>query len=157
MSRRRILFVCTANICRSPTAEGVARALAEKKGLGDNLQFDSAGTHDYHVGEAPDPRTIKAAANRGYDLTKLKARRVTSYDFILYDLVLALDRGHLEELQRACPAAQRHKIGLLMDFSERYDEDEVPDPYYGNAQGFERVLDLIEDATASLIAELSAT
>lgn len=156
MTRHKVLFVCTGNICRSPTAEGVARGLAEKAGLAHRFEFDSAGTHGYHIGEPPDPRTVAAAAKRGYDLAPLRARRVTDFDFVRFDHVLAMDRGHLDILKRACPAERRHTLGLFLDYAVRHDEDEVPDPYYGDASGFERVLDLVEDAADSLIRRLTA-
>lgn len=151
---RRILFVCTGNICRSPTAEGVARGLAERLGLEDQFEFDSAGTHGYHVGDTPDPRTIAAAAKRGYRLAHLRARRVTDFDFIRYDHVIAMGRDHLQWLRRACPPLYQDKLALLLEFSERYEDDEVPDPYYGGAEGFEQVLDLIEDAANQLLLRL---
>lgn len=153
---RRILFVCTGNICRSPTAEGVARALAQRLGLDEAFEFDSAGTHGYHVGDPPDPRTVAAALRRGYDLAPLRARRVTDFDFIRFDHVIAMGHDHLDWLQRACPPLYRDKLGLLLEFSLRFEEDEVPDPYYGRADGFERVLDLVEDAAQQLIRELAA-
>lgn len=151
----KILFVCTGNICRSPTAEGVARGLAQKLGLDEAFEFDSAGTHGYHVGEPPDPRSIAAARRRGYNLASLRARRVTEFDFIRFDRVLAMGPDHLETLQRACPPQHRNKLGLLLDFSERFDLTEVPDPYYGGAEGFEHVLDLVEDAARQLIRQLA--
>lgn len=150
----RVLFVCTGNICRSPTAEGVARGLAAKHGVEHLFEFDSAGTHGYHVGDPPDPRTIAAARRRGYDLSPQRARRVTEFDFVRFDRVLAMDCEHLEFLQRACPPPHLKKLGLFLDFSERFDEAEVPDPYYGGAQGFEHVLDLVEDAAMQLILKL---
>ncbi|MDP2135704.1 MAG: low molecular weight protein-tyrosine-phosphatase [Sulfuritalea sp.] len=153
---RRILFVCTGNICRSPTAEGVARGLAQKLGFDEYFEFDSAGTHGYHVGDPPDPRTLAAALRRGYDLAPLRARRVTDYDFIRFDHVIAMGRDHLEWLRRACPPVYHDKLALLLEFSERFEEDEVPDPYYGGADGFEQVLDLVEDAAQQLIRELAA-
>lgn len=152
---RRILFVCTGNICRSPTAEGVARGLAKKLGLDEAFEFDSAGTHGYHVGDPPDPRTIAAARRRGYDLAHLRARRVTEFDFIRFDHVIAMGRDHLEWLQRACPPLYHDKLALLLEFSQRFDEDEVPDPYYGGLDGFEQVLDLVEDAATQLIRQLA--
>jgi protein-tyrosine phosphatase len=154
MSLHRILFVCTGNICRSPTAEGVARGLAARQGAEHRFEFDSAGTHGYHVGDPPDPRTVAAALRRGYDLAPLRARRVTEFDFIRFDRVLAMDREHLEWLQRSCPRPHRAKLALFMDFSENFDEDEVPDPYYGDVRGFEHVLDLVEDAALQLILKL---
>jgi len=153
--RHKVLFVCTGNICRSPTAEGVARGLAAKHGVDHLFEFDSAGTHGYHVGDPPDPRTIAAAARRGYDLTPLRARRVTEFDFIRFDRLLAMDREHLESLRRSCPTLHRDKLGMFLDFSQRFEADEVPDPYYGDAKGFEHVLDLVEDAALSLIRTLA--
>ncbi|MCM2307954.1 MAG: low molecular weight phosphotyrosine protein phosphatase [Sulfuritalea sp.] len=151
----KILFVCTGNICRSPTAEGVARGLAQQQGVEQLFEFDSAGTHGYHLGEPPDPRSIAAARRRGYDLAPLRARRVTEFDFIRFDRVLAMGPDHLASLQRACPPQHRNKLGLLLDFSERFDLTEVPDPYYGGAEGFEHVLDLVEDAAMQLIRQLA--
>ncbi|MCK9382874.1 MAG: low molecular weight phosphotyrosine protein phosphatase [Sulfuritalea sp.] len=156
MTRHKVLFVCTGNICRSPTAEGVARSLAQMMGVEQLFEFDSAGTHGYHIGEPPDSRTVAAALRRGYDLAPLRARRVTEFDFIRFDHLLAMDRDHLDLLQRACPQPHQKKLGLFLDFSERFDEDEVPDPYYGGTQGFEHVLDLVEDAATQLILKLSA-
>ncbi|MDZ4254852.1 MAG: low molecular weight protein-tyrosine-phosphatase [Sulfuritalea sp.] len=156
MMPRRILFVCTGNICRSPTAEGVARGLAAQQGVAPLFEFDSAGTHGYHVGQPPDPRSIAAARRRGYDLAPLRARRVTEFDFIRFDRVLAMGPDHLAALQRACPRQHLSKLGLLLDFSERFDLSEVPDPYYGGAEGFEHVLDLVEDAASQLIRQFAA-
>jgi len=155
MTRHKVLFVCTGNICRSPTAEGVARGLAAKHGVDHLFEFDSAGTHGYHVGDPPDPRSIAAASRRGYDLSHLRARRVSEFDFVRFDHVLAMGRDHLELLKRACPKPHQKKLSLFLDFSERFDEDEVPDPYYGGANGFEHVLDLVEDAATQLILRLS--
>ena len=155
MTRLKVLFVCTGNICRSPTAEGVARGLAAKQGADHLFEFDSAGTHGYHVGDPPDPRTVAAARRRGYDLAPLRARRVTEFDFIRFDYLLAMDREHLELLGRSCPRPHLNKLGLFLDFSGNLEEDEVPDPYYGGAQDFERVLDLVEDAAQRLILKLS--
>ena len=154
--RHRILFVCTGNICRSPTAEGVARGLAAKQGVDHLFEFDSAGTHGYHVGDPPDPRTVAAARRRGYDLSPLRARRVTEFDFIGFDHVLAMDREHLDFLQRASPPPHRHKLRMFLEYRQAFDLDEVPDPYYGGGQGFEQVLDLVEDAATRLIVTLSA-
>ena len=154
--RHKVLFVCTGNICRSPTAEGVARGLAEQQGVGHLFEFDSAGTHGYHVGDPPDSRTVAAALRRGYDLAPLRARRVTDFDFIHFDYVLAMDHEHLELLRRACPRPHQKKLRLFMEFSERFDADEVPDPYYGGMQGFEHVLNLVEDAATQLIRKLSS-
>lgn len=153
---RRVLFVCTGNICRSPTAEAVARALVQEAGLADLIAVDSAGTHGYHVGEPPDPRAAKAAARRGYDLSPLRARRIEIADFQRFDLVLAMDVGHLETMLRSCPEVYRPKVQLFMRYARNHDLDEVPDPYYGGDAGFEAVLDYCEDGVGGLIDALRA-
>jgi protein-tyrosine phosphatase len=142
------------NICRSPTAEGVARAMAERAGLAGFFEFDSAGTHGYHIGNPPDKRARQAAEGRGYDLSALRARQVGTGDFLRFDRILAMDRDNLDLLRQACPAEHHHKLGLFLEFSARFDEDEVPDPYYGGPEGFQRVLDLIEDAAAGLLERM---
>lgn len=148
----RILFVCTGNICRSPTAEGVARHLIETAGLGGRIEVDSAGTQGYHAGEAPDPRTQKAARLRGYDLSGLRARRIELRDFQEFDLLLAMDRGHLEAMWRQCPEVYKPKLGLFLPFGRagHYGE-EVPDPYYGGPKGFDLVLDMCEAAARGVV------
>jgi protein-tyrosine phosphatase len=151
----RILFVCMGNICRSPTAEGVVRVHLERAGLAADVELDSAGTHGYHIGKAPDDRARKAAAMRGYDLSALRARRVSDLDFIRYDRILAMDRDNLDELRQVCPAEYHHKLGLFLEYSRNFREREVPDPYYGGEEGFEHVLDLVEDAATGLIDSLS--
>jgi protein-tyrosine phosphatase len=154
MRSARILFVCTGNICRSPTAEGVFRHVVAKAGLADRIVIESAGTHGYHVGEAPDPRTQQAAARRGYDLSELRARRVERRDFSDFDYVLAMDETNVQFLERLCPPEHAHKLRLFMEFGPDTALREVPDPYYGGADGFERVLDLAERASAGLLAHL---
>lgn len=156
MNRHKVLFVCTGNICRSPTAEGVARGLAVDQGVDHLFEFDSAGTHTYHVGDPPDPRAVAAARRRGYDLTPLRARRVTGFDFIHFDHVLAMDHDHLETLHRICPPPHRKKLGLFLDLSKRFNTDEVPDPYHAGSRGFEHVLDMTEYAANKLIQRLSS-
>lgn len=146
-----LLFVCTGNICRSPTAEGVFRALAEREGL--PVRVDSAGTHDYHVGEPPDRRAAAHARERGYDISGLRARQVAPEDFERFDLLLAMDRGHLARLRQLSPQAQRHKLRLFLDFAGLQEAD-VPDPYYGGAEGFEQVLDMIEAASRGLVVHV---
>jgi protein-tyrosine phosphatase len=150
----RIVFVCSSNICRSPTAEGVARSMIRRAGLEGQVVVESAGTHGFHAGEAPDPRSQKAALRRGYDLSRQRARAFESVDFPRYDLILALDRGHYEILLRRSPPVYRPRIRLLMSFARQHQIEEVPDPYFGGEQGFERVLDMCEDAVAGLLAEL---
>ncbi|SPR96118.1 putative Protein-tyrosine-phosphatase [Cupriavidus taiwanensis] len=141
------------NICRSPTAEVVLRAKLDAAGLAALVELDSAGTHEYHLGRAPDSRTQRHALRRGYDLSALRARKVGVPDFDRFDLILAMDRENLAGLLRLRPDAG-DKVRLLMSFATRHDADEVPDPYYGEGDGFERVLDYIEDACDGLVAEL---
>lgn len=150
---KRILFVCTGNICRSPTADGIARHWAERLGVLGEVEFDSAGTHAYHTGEAPDPRAQRAARSRGYDLSRLRARPVVPQDFERFDLILAMDRGHLVWLRRECPAEHRHKLSMFTAWSEHYRDADVPDPYYGGDDGFAEVLDICEDAVHGLLDE----
>ncbi len=149
-----ILFVCMANYCRSPTAEGVFRTRATAAGLADMLTIDSAGTHAYHIGKAPDPRSIAYAATRGIDLAGQRARKVTVGDFATFDRIYAMDKDNLSQLRAACPPQHAHKLGLLMQFASKSGSDIVPDPYNGDGGGFDTVLDYIEDASDGLIAEL---
>lgn len=149
-----VLFVCMGNICRSPTAEGVFRHQVQAAGLGERIRIDSAGTHDYHVGDAPDMRTIEAAARRGYDLSKQRARKVGARDFEEFDHVLAMDRDNLRLLTAACPPEHAHKLGLFMAHARMSASDVVPDPYYGGAEGFDLVIDYAEDASAGLLTTL---
>lgn len=149
----RILMVCTGNICRSPAAQGVFREFLERNFLAKSVQVDSAGTHDYHVGERPDPRAVEHARRRGYDISGLRARQIGMRDFEKFDLLLAMDRGHLEILEHLSPPQHRHKLRLLLDFAE-LPEKEVPDPYYGGPEGFERVLDLVEAASRGLLDQV---
>lgn len=151
----RVLFVCTGNICRSPTAEGVARRLFAEAGLQGEVEFDSAGTHGFHVGEAPDPRTCRAAAQRGYDLSALRARRLEAGDFARFDLLLAMDRGHLEQMRQRCPPQFRGRLALFMQQAPQAGTDEVPDPYYGGEAGFEFVIDLCEAALGGWLDALA--
>jgi protein-tyrosine phosphatase len=151
MKSASILFVCTGNICRSPTAEGVFRALARRRGVLERLRVDSAGTHDYHVGEAPDPRSIEHAARRGYDLKPLRARQLAASDFRDFGWILAMDRGHLRILNAVAPASTDSRVELFLEHSARWRGLEVPDPYYGGVQGFETVLDMVEEASERLL------
>ena len=150
----RVLFVCAGNICRSPIAEGVVRRMLHEEKLADRIEVDSAGMQAYHIGEAPDQRAQRAAARRGYDLSGLRARQVGAEDFAHFDLILAMDRSCLAALKRLCPAERREHLGLFMDHAKAFDDDEVPDPYYGSGEGFELVLDMVEDAADGLIATL---
>jgi len=154
----RILFVCTGNICRSPTAEGVMRALVSAAGLADAIELDSAGTGGWHVGELPDARTCAAARRRGVELTH-RARKVEPRDLDRFDWIIALDRDHLRDLQRLVGAGTRARIALLRSFeddAELTDELDVPDPYYGDHDGFEEVLDLCERGCRGLLARVRA-
>jgi len=142
------------NICRSPTVEGVARHFLRSEGLHELMEIDSAGTHGYHVGDAPDPRSCAAARRRGFDLSAQRARQVQPQDFERFDLLLAMDRDNLAQLRRACPSALHHKLGLVMRYAARRTGDDVPDPYYGGEEGFDEVIDMAEDAVRGLIAAL---
>lgn len=151
----RVLFVCMGNICRSPTAEGVFRQKVIDAGLQDQIHIDSAGTHAYHVGEPPDSRAQAAALKRGFDLSVQRARRVSPADFEEFDYIIAMDNSNMADLQAICPPGHEHKIRLFLEFGERFDVTEVPDPYYGGRTGFERVLDLIEDAAEGLLRQIA--
>ena len=151
---RSVLFVCMGNICRSPTAEGVFRKLAREAGLAEQLRIDSAGTHAYHEGEPPDRRAQAAAERRGYDLSTLRARRVSEEDFDQFDLILGMDSLNLVTLQDRADEAAHPRLKKLLDYSRKNPGGDVPDPYYGGTTGFERVLDLIEEAGAELLREL---
>jgi protein-tyrosine phosphatase len=144
--RRSILFVCTGNICRSPTAEAVLRHLAKEVSI--ELRIESAGLGDWHVGQPPDERSQHHARKRGYDLSAQRARQVRSSDFDEFDMILAMDRGHLRGLRKLAPAHHHAKIRLFVE------ETDVPDPYYGGANGFEHVLDLVEAQCRRLLQEL---
>lgn len=150
----RILMVCMGNICRSPTAEGVLRQLLKVNRLGDVVEVDSAGTHGYHVGEAPDQRTQRAAKLRGYNLSQMRARKVAHQDLDYFDLILAMDKTNLDNLRRMAPPEIHGKIKLFMDYAKNFDDDEVPDPYYGLGHNFDLVLDMVEDAALGLIDDL---
>lgn len=161
----KVLFVCLGNICRSPTAEGVFRHRASSAGL-TQLHIDSAGTADWHIGKSPDGRTVKAAAERGYELSALRARQVSAADFDAFDFILAMDEQNFINLQAIQPPQSRARLSLFLDYLGDYVGDqvddqvgkqsirEVPDPYYGGPQGFETVLDLIENASDGLIMRL---
>ncbi len=150
----RILCVCLGNICRSPTAEGVLRAIAAREYPYLKLEVDSAGTADYHVGEPPDRRTVAAARRRGYDLSGLRARQVQSEDFRRFDYLLAMDRANLSELESRRLVGAPARLALFMSFAPGGEYDEVPDPYYGGTEDFERVLDLCESAARGLLSQL---
>src|SRR5579884_450154 len=150
----KILFVCTGNICRSPTAEGVLRHYIREKGLSEKLLADSAGTHGYHVGEPPDERSIAAAQRRGIRIDDLRARKVSVEDFQIFDLILGLDHEHMRHLRRMVPANARAELDLFLAYAGNPLVTEVPDPYYGERRDFEYVLDLIESGVEPLLAKL---
>ena len=150
----KILFVCLGNICRSPTAEAVFRAVAARDAPELMVEVDSAGTAGYHIGEPPDVRTRKAASRRGYDMSPLRARIVEPRDFEYFDLILAMDRENLDVLHQRAPAHARDRVRLFLEFASNPTVTEVPDPYYGGPNGFEEVLDLVEAATHGLLQHL---
>jgi protein-tyrosine phosphatase len=150
----KLLFVCLGNICRSPTAEGVMLKMVREAGVRD-VEIDSCGTSDYHPGAPPDPRTIKHAARRGYDLSMLRARVIAPADFVLFDRIYAMDQNNLTTLARACPPLHRAKVSLFLDVVPGAQPGrEVPDPWSHGPEEFERVLDLVEDASRALVGEL---
>ena len=150
----KVLFVCTGNICRSPTAEAVFRFLIQSERLQESVLVDSAGTHDYHVGEPPDYRMMAAAARRGYDLGQLRARQISRRDLIEFDYVLAMDRDNLRRIEQLAPASESLKPRLFLEFSTVRPGQEVPDPYSGSEDEFELVVDLVEDAARGLLADI---
>lgn len=150
----RVLFVCLGNICRSPTAEGMFRHVVTQAGLLEHVEIDSAGTHAYHVGEPPDRRAQAAARRRGIDLSALRGRQAQPVDIQRFDYVLAMDEENYQNLLAICPPGLEHKLRLFLEFAPGRPEREVPDPYFGGEAGFDRVLDMIEDASRGLLAEL---
>ena len=149
-----VLFVCLGNICRSPTGEGVFQDLVERKDLGESITIDSAGTAAYHIGEPPDPRSQAAAQHRGIDISGQRARRVKVQDFQRFDYLLAMDADNHANLMRICPSGSEHKVHLILDFGEGTEGQDVPDPYYIGGDGFEVVLDLIENASNGLLEDI---
>mgnify|MGYP001816437879 FL=1 len=150
----KVLFVCMGNICRSPTAHGVFRNIVQDSDLQDLIEIDSAGTHAYHVGKAPDKRAQATANSRGIDLSDLRARQVSDEDFAYYDYVIAMDQENYILLSQRCPDPHLDKIHMFMDFAPEMRTREVPDPYYGGPQGFERVFDLVDAAARGLLADI---
>jgi protein-tyrosine phosphatase len=150
----KVLFVCFGNICRSPTAEGVFRHLLAQEAPELRVEIDSAGTAGYHIGHPPDLRSQRAAHARGIDLSGLRARQVSAEDFLRFDLILAMDRDNLEELEAIRPAESRARVQLFLEYAPELGRTEVPDPYYGDARGFEEVLNLSAAASRGLIAAL---
>jgi low molecular weight protein-tyrosine phosphatase len=154
---RSVLFVCTANICRSPTAEGVLRRMLEQQGIAGQLEIDSAGTHDYHVGAPPFPAAVEIAKRRGYDIKHLIARRVAPGDFDHFDMILAMDRLNIAGLRTIAPTRSKQKIELLLEYGDKFHGGEIPDPYNGPEKGFELALDMIEDGCMGLMELLKRT
>ena len=150
----RVLFVCMGNICRSPTAQGVFRGMVEKQGLSHLIETDSAGTIDYHIGNAPDRRARETAVKRGLDISDLRARQALAEDFLEFDYVLAMDRDNYADLRALCPAGHEEKLHLFLDFAPHLELQEVPDPYYGGPAGFERVFDMVEEAATGLLNKI---
>jgi protein-tyrosine phosphatase len=151
-----ILFVCLGNICRSPTVEGVARVLAAREAPQLQLQFDSAGTADYHVGDAPDPRSRRHALARGYDISGLRARQLKTEDFRRFDLLLAMDEDNLRQMRALAPQGHAQRVRLFLSYLQDSPARPVPDPYYGGPAGFETVLDLAEHGSRALFVALAA-
>jgi protein-tyrosine phosphatase len=149
-----VLFVCMGNICRSPTSEGVFRKHVEDAGLSDRIHTDSAGTHAYHTGEPADRRAQAAAERRGFSLADIRARRVRQEDFGLFDYILAMDEANLLALRGIAPDDSQCEVRLFLEYAGAFRETEVPDPYYGGSAGFERVLDLVEEASRGLLETL---
>lgn len=150
----RVLFVCMGNICRSPMAEGAFRNLIETHGLEGEVEVDSAGTHAYHVDMSPDERAIAVMRQRGIDISGLRGRQATSADIEAFDYILAMDYENHAHLRTLSPSGSAHKIRLFLEYAVRHTERSVPDPYFGPHGGFDRVLDMIEDATGGLLVEV---
>jgi protein-tyrosine phosphatase len=152
----RVLFVCMGNICRSPTAQGVFDKLVQEAGLAELIEIDSAGTHAYHVGEPPDRRAQQTARRRGIDLSEQRARRVEPEDFLNFDYILVMDQDNYHAMSAICPDGQglERRLMLFLDFAPHLRTREVPDPYYGGANGFESVFDMVEAAAVALLEDI---
>jgi protein-tyrosine phosphatase len=151
MAEISVLFICSGNLCRSPTAQGVFEHRVTQAGLGEKVFIDSAGTHGFHVGSQPDDRAQRAARQRGFDLSRQRSRRVAQADFVNFDYLIGMDHDNIRALREVCPPAHHDKLSLFMWFVATADVEEVPDPYYGGTRGFERVLDLVEQASDALL------
>jgi protein-tyrosine phosphatase len=154
MISQKVLFICMGNICRSPSAEGVFRKLLAQHNLQHRIEVDSAGTEGWHTGSAPDKRAQHAAAQRGIDISGLQARQVSTADMEYYDLIIAMDHDNHSRLQSLAGEQHGHKIRLLLEYSDRFGDTEVPDPYYGGDHGFDLVLDMIEESCEQLIQHI---
>ena len=146
-----VVFVCMGNICRSPTAEGVFRDVVKQQNMSDVISIDSAGTHAYHIGESPDPRSQSTALSHGVNLSSQRARKVVWEDFDRFNYVIAMDRSNLENLKNLQQSGQSAKLHLFMEFANDWDNQEVPDPYYGGANGFDQVFDMVQSASEGLL------
>ncbi len=151
MNKVAICFVCMGNICRSPSAEGVFRRKAKLAGIDNKLYIASAGTHGYHIGCGADKRASSTALSRGYDLSDIRSQRIEQKHFLVFDYLLAMDKENFSYLKALKPVEARATVKLFMEYSKKFEEREVPDPYYGGNKGFERVLDMIEDAADGLL------
>lgn len=151
-----VLFVCMGNICRSPTAEGVFRHVVKQHNLHDQISIDSAGTHAYHIGESPDSRSQSTALSRGVNLSAQRARKAVAEDFERFDYVIAMDRSNYEDLKNLASGSNLTKLHLFMSFAKDWGNDEVPDPYYGGANGFEEVFDMVQSASEGLLEHILA-
>ena len=151
MGRVRVLFVCLGNICRSPTAQGIFQSMIEEKGLEDRIEIDSAGTGDWHIGRAPDPRAQKHGLEAGYDITSLRARQVQIADFDSFDYLIAMDRQNYADLEHMKPDGFTGHLKLLMDFTNQSEQQDVPDPYSFGAEAFRYAIELIEEGCAGLL------
>ncbi len=156
MNKIRVLMVCMGNICRSPTAHGVFETMVKEAGLADRIEVDSAGTHAYHVGNPPDRRAQETALRRGFDLSAQRARRAVSEDFEIFDYVLAMDQDNYHGLCAICPRGKEDRLHLFMDFATEFSSREIPDPYYGGDDGFEKVFDMVEAASRGLLLEIQS-
>jgi len=152
-----VLFVCTGNICRSPTAEGVFRHLVATAGLSGHIDTDSCGTHGYHIGDPPDPRAIEAAGRRGVDLSDLRARKLRRDDFDLFDLLIAMDSGHAQQMRGVAPSGSEERVHLFLDVVPDLGVRDVPDPYYSGPEAFEHALDLIEAGSRAWLDRVRQT
>ncbi len=156
METIKVLFVCMGNICRSPTAEGVFTKLVNDLDLNDKFQIDSAGTHDYHIGKAPDERAQHAARGRGIEIKNLRARQIHSSDFEYFDHILVMDDENYANAMAICPPEFSKKVKHFLSYANNFEEKEVPDPYFGGTQGFERVLNMVENASTGFLDSLRA-
>jgi protein-tyrosine phosphatase len=155
VAMKKVLMVCMGNICRSPIALAVARKLAADAGHENHFEFDSAGTHTHRAGERPDPRVMLTLSRHGYALERFRSRKISPSDFSKFDLILAADARVLADLQQLCPPAHKDKLRLLLDCAQDLGETDIPDPYFGNTEGFERVLHLCEAGARGVLKQLA--